>query len=59
MSTEVKSPCVNICRLIPDSKFGLICSGCLRTPDEIRNWAYKSDEDKLEILKRLELRKHD
>jgi predicted Fe-S protein YdhL (DUF1289 family) len=59
MITEVRSPCINICRLISSKEFGLICEGCLRTPDEIKNWVYKSNKDKLEILKRLRLRKHD
>ena len=57
MSTEVASPCVNICKLVDDKEHGKYCEGCLRTPNEIGAWKYLSDGEKLEILRVVELRK--
>lgn len=43
----VPSPCVNVCRMDPDTG---LCRGCLRTLDEIAAWAASSDESRLAIL---------
>ena len=31
-----KSPCINVCKLDPNSN---LCEGCLRTSEEISNWS--------------------
>lgn len=41
------SPCIDVCRL--DAASGL-CQGCLRTVDEIANWAAATDDAKHLIL---------
>ena len=50
----VDSPCENICILDPDKK---ICLGCYRYMDEIENWQFLSDKDKVIIKKNILLRK--
>lgn len=40
------SPCVGVCRLKEDD---VICLGCGRTQEEIRDWRVFSDEQKLSI----------
>ena len=44
---SVQSPCIDVCRM--DANSGL-CEGCLRTLDEIANWAAATDEAKNLIL---------
>lgn len=53
-SPEQNSPCTGVC--IIDIETGL-CEGCLRTADEIGDWADKSSEEIQETLKRIEERK--
>ncbi|PHV09063.1 DUF1289 domain-containing protein [Janthinobacterium sp. BJB412] len=52
----VPSPCVSLCKMDPDSGF---CVGCLRTIDEIVQWAQAGDDFKravwAEIKRREEL----
>ena len=48
------SPCKNICILDPDKK---ICLGCYRYMDEIENWQFLSDKDKVIIKKKILVRK--
>lgn len=50
----VDSPCENICILDPDKK---ICLGCYRYMDEIENWQFLSDKDKVIIKKKILIRK--
>ena len=50
----VDSPCKNICTLDPDKK---ICLGCYRYIDEIENWQFLSDKDKVIIKKKILVRK--
>ena len=47
--TNIKSPCNNICRL-DEYK---VCVGCKRTLDEIAKWSSYTEQEKLEIIKRL------
>ena len=49
-SAVVKSPCINQCSLNPATG---ICTGCLRTIDEIVGWAAMSNEQKLAVIKQL------
>ena len=46
---EVESPCIQVCTLDDN----LVCLGCYRTQDEIRDWIIATDERKLEILQRI------
>lgn len=49
IETNIKSPCNNICRLDENK----VCIGCKRTIDEIAKWSIFTDNEKLEILKRV------
>ncbi|MES0879085.1 DUF1289 domain-containing protein [Roseibium sp. SCP14] len=50
----MKSPCINICQI--DQKRGL-CTGCLRSLDEIAGWASFSDDERAEVLSDLDRRR--
>lgn len=56
LPSPVPSPCVSLCKMDPDSGF---CVGCLRTIDEIVQWAQAGDDFKravwAEIKRREEL----
>ena len=43
----IASPCINVCKM--EGQTGL-CTGCLRTLDEITAWAKCDDARRLEIL---------
>ena len=43
----VPSPCINICRMSPDTGW---CEGCQRTIDEITRWSRTTDDDRRGIL---------
>ncbi|MQY51342.1 DUF1289 domain-containing protein [Rhodocyclus tenuis] len=42
-----KSPCVDICRMDAARR---LCTGCLRTLDEIGGWSGFSDDEKRAVL---------
>ena len=48
------SPCIRVCKI--DAQNGL-CTGCLRTLDEIAAWSRLDDAAKTRIYSDLELRK--
>jgi len=50
----MKSPCINICQI--ERATGL-CTGCLRTLDEIAGWAGYSDDKRTEVLSDLKRRR--
>ena len=52
----VPSPCINICRM---DTARLYCQGCLRTIDEIRDWAVLDDDEKRVIWQVLAQRRLD
>ena len=52
MNTNIKSPCINICRV----KQGT-CIGCFRTAKEITEWWDADSNRKLEIINNAEERK--
>lgn len=54
MTREIPSPCENVCQMNPATGY---CIGCLRTLDEIADWLEMTDEQKSELLARLEERK--
>jgi predicted Fe-S protein YdhL (DUF1289 family) len=47
--TEVASPCIDVCRMNPETGF---CDGCFRTIDEIAAWASCNDDEKRTVLAR-------
>lgn len=49
----VASPCVNVCRMSPESG---LCEGCWRTVEEIRAWGKSDDEGKRAIWRQVEHR---
>jgi predicted Fe-S protein YdhL (DUF1289 family) len=54
MTEQVASPCVNICQINPETGN---CIGCMRTIDEIADWLEMTNEEKRQVLNRLEERR--
>jgi uncharacterized protein len=52
----VPSPCTRVCVIDPVSR---LCRGCLRTIDEITDWAGKSPAEKRAVLARVEERREE
>jgi len=50
---DVASPCINVCRMNPDTG---LCDGCLRTLAEIAAWSGMSADEKREVLASLAAR---
>ena len=50
---EVASPCINVCRMNPDTG---LCEGCLRTLAEIAAWSAMSSDEKRAVLAQLAAR---
>ena len=50
MRDEVQSPCVKICVVHPVER---ICTGCLRTIDEIAAWSKMPDEERATLIEKL------
>lgn len=50
---EIESPCVNICVIHPAER---ICTGCLRTIEEITAWSRLSPEARRAVLDELPAR---
>ena len=44
------TPCVSLCKLDPLTR---ICEGCQRTQMEIFMWTKYTDEERMEVMKRL------
>ena len=42
----VRSPCVSICRIVPETGY---CEGCLRTIDEIAAWGTMSSAERQSV----------
>ena len=47
---EIDSPCIKVCVIHPDSR---LCTGCLRTIDEITRWAAMPPEERRTIMAAL------
>ena len=47
---EVESPCIKICVIHPQAR---LCTGCLRSIDEITAWSRMSPEVRREIMAEL------
>jgi len=50
---EVDSPCVQICVVHPEER---ICTGCLRTIDEIARWSRMAPEERRAVMDELPTR---
>jgi predicted Fe-S protein YdhL (DUF1289 family) len=50
----VASPCVDVCRMNPETGF---CDGCLRTIDEIAAWTSYDDDARRAVLARADSRR--
>ena len=50
---EVESPCIKICVIHQESR---LCTGCLRTIDEITRWSRMSSEDRAAVMAELPAR---
>ncbi|SEW02555.1 hypothetical protein SAMN04488515_0709 [Cognatiyoonia koreensis] len=50
---EIESPCVKICVIHPQSR---LCTGCLRTIDEIGAWSRMTPETRQAIMAELPTR---
>jgi predicted Fe-S protein YdhL (DUF1289 family) len=47
---QIESPCVQICVVHPDAR---LCTGCLRTIDEITAWSRMSPEARRAVMAEL------
>ncbi len=52
--SEIESPCINICVIHPESR---LCTGCLRSIDEITAWSRMTPEARRAIMADLPERK--
>ena len=50
---EIESPCVKICVIHPDAR---LCTGCLRTIDEITQWSRMSTDARRAVMAELPAR---
>lgn len=51
---EIESPCVKICVVHPESR---ICTGCLRTIDEITAWSRMTPDARRAVMSELPARR--
>ena len=62
-SAEVRSPCISVCKMNPvlgnadERAIGGLCVGCMRTIDEIIEWANVDDERRRVIVATARLRR--
>lgn len=47
---EIESPCVKTCVIHPETR---LCTGCLRSIDEITAWSRLSNEDRRAVMEDL------
>ena len=47
------SPCIKVCKIDLQTN---LCIGCKRTQDEIANWLFYTDIQKIEVLEKLKNR---
>lgn len=50
---EIESPCIKICVIEPTSR---LCTGCLRSIDEIGAWSRMTPEDRATVMADLPAR---
>ncbi|MFQ1700580.1 DUF1289 domain-containing protein [Loktanella agnita] len=51
---EIESPCIKICVIEPKSR---LCTGCLRSIDEISAWSRMTPDARQEVMAELPARK--
>lgn len=51
---EIQSPCIRICVIHPEER---LCTGCLRSIDEITNWSRMTHEERAALMEDLPSRK--
>lgn len=51
---EPESPCINVCVIHPEAR---LCTGCLRSIDEITAWGRMSPEERRAVMAELPERK--
>lgn len=51
---EIESPCIKICVIQPETR---LCTGCLRTIDEITAWSRMTPDARSDIMAELPSRK--
>lgn len=44
------TPCISICKIDRQTK---VCQGCGRTNEEIKMWSKYTDEQRMEVMRRL------
>ena len=47
---EIESPCIKICVIHPETR---LCTGCLRSIDEIAAWGRMSPEERHALIEKL------
>lgn len=47
---EIESPCIKICVVHPESR---LCTGCLRSIDEIGRWSRMTPEERRDVMEAL------
>ncbi|MEM9967137.1 MAG: DUF1289 domain-containing protein [Pseudomonadota bacterium] len=52
---EVESPCVKLCTIHPEAR---ICTGCLRSLEEIGGWSRMTAEERRDVMAVLPSRTH-
>jgi predicted Fe-S protein YdhL (DUF1289 family) len=50
---EIRSPCISVCVLDEND----ICMGCFRSAQEVTDWFMASEDEKRDILRRVEQRR--
>lgn len=51
---EIDSPCIKICVIQPETR---LCTGCMRTIDEISAWSRMTPEARTQVMAELPARK--
>ncbi|TVQ04626.1 MAG: DUF1289 domain-containing protein [Roseinatronobacter sp.] len=51
---EIASPCIKVCVIHPEAR---LCTGCLRTIDEITQWSRMSHDQRHQVMAELPDRK--
>jgi len=51
---EIESPCIKVCVVHPQAR---LCTGCLRSIDEIASWSRMAPEERTLIMEDLPTRK--
>jgi predicted Fe-S protein YdhL (DUF1289 family) len=47
---EIESPCIKVCVIQPETR---LCTGCLRSIDEIGAWSQMTAEDRRAVMEAL------